>query len=275
MRVEDGAERQCSAAVCHKPHHVEQVKYGAWLSAARIELGYPLRFGSAVSTDGLVWTPEPGLRVTSKRVESEGDFDVGHPTALRLADGSWRIYYQSTTGMDKPCVWASSSSSDGLSFTRDAGVRLDLGSSTDLTFAGHGRVWMGRDGRLRGLYSGNTSDDTGPSDIGTFVSDDGLAFTIVAPHAFPEGHDPAAFVEADGTVTVVFSYLLDGFDMTRTSDDGATWTATERLVLLDVDGSPIVSAKAGDFALSRLPGGGSILYGNWSDGTIRSFRPVL
>jgi hypothetical protein len=230
--------------------------------------------GSALSSDGLQWVAEDGVRVASKRVEGQADFDVGHPTALRLVDGRWRIFCQSTTGIDKPARWISATSSDGLTFTRDEGTRLDIGASTGLTFAGHGRVWRGRDGKLHGLYSGNTSDDTGPSDVGSLISDDDLALTVVKPHVFPEGHDPAAYQEADGTVTAVYSYLLEGFDFARTSDDGATWTTPKRLSMLGEDGQPIDSAKAGDMALTRLPSGRYILFSNWSDGAIRSFQPA-
>ncbi len=64
---------------------------------------------SAVSSDGLNWTPEPGTRL------SEG-FNYAMPSVIELLDGRWRMYYNS--GGIQSAV-----SDDGLNFQTE-GLRL-------------------------------------------------------------------------------------------------------------------------------------------------------
>lgn len=98
--------------------------------------------------------------------------------------------------------------------------------------------------------------------------------TSLKPHVFVDGHDPAAWKESDGSVTVVYAYLMSAFYASATTDDGATWATPLDLTLLGTDGTPINTAEAGDVALLRVPGGSYLLLSNFSDG-LRSFRPDL
>lgn len=229
--------------------------------------------GSATSSDGMEWTPEPGLRVTSRRIEGQDDFDLGHPTVLRLSDNTWRLYCQSTTGIDTPPRWRSFASTDGLTFTPESGFPLSLGGGNDLSFAGHGRVWIGKDSLIHGLYSGNTSDDSGPSDIGTILLGPNNTFDVIDPHVFIDGHDPAAWKESDNSITVVYAYLQSAFYFSRSTDDGATWYSPVALTLVDPDGAPLKYADLGDVALFRRPDTSYLLMSNYFDG-LRSFQPM-
>ncbi|MCM2268035.1 MAG: hypothetical protein NDI60_09725 [Elusimicrobiales bacterium] len=86
---------------------------------------------SASSTDGLVWTPEPGLRLSTQAAA----YDASSITAMgvyydaALAGGPWRAYYVgvSTDGH----ALLSARSADGLAWTRDASfsVRFSSGAA--------------------------------------------------------------------------------------------------------------------------------------------------
>lgn len=73
---------------------------------------------SATSTDGKKWTQEPGTRKVG----------ATFPEVVKLADGRYRMYYQQA-GVLKSAI-----SSDGLSFSNEAGTRIDTTNSAGLTF---------------------------------------------------------------------------------------------------------------------------------------------
>jgi hypothetical protein len=231
--------------------------------------------GSAISDDGFTWTVESGIRLRSQRVEGQLHFDVGHPTVVRLADGRWRMYHQTSTGIDTPLRLASAISSDGFSFTQEEGVRIDIGAASRLSFAGHGRAWRAADGSFRMLFSANMLDDTGPSDIALATSPDGLTWTIVEPHLFVDGHDPTLLVNTDQSVTALWMYL-DQTLYTSHSADGRQWSTPVEVSFQDEYGQPLRYSSdnnLGDVTLLRLGDGSLRLFTNWADG-IRSLRPV-
>jgi len=232
-----------------------------------------LGIGSAASDDGFNWTVEEGLRLESQRIEGELYFDVGHPTVVRLADGRWRMYYQTSTGIDTPLRLFSAISSDGFNFTQEEGVRIDIGPDSELSFAGHGRAWRAADGSFWMLLSANTHDDTGPSDIALATSPDGLTWAIVEPHLFVDGHDPTLLVNADGSVTALWMYLAQTF-YTSDSVDGLQWSLPVEVLFYDEEDELLnySSDTGGDVALLRLGDGSLRLFTNWSDG-IRSLVP--
>ena len=80
--------------------------------------------GSAISTDGRRFTAEPGERVSPWK---DGGFTngVGSPFIYRLPTGEYRLYYATNGGL------GSSTSADGLTFTKDPGMRLPKGVFTD------------------------------------------------------------------------------------------------------------------------------------------------
>ena len=73
---------------------------------------------SSTSTDGKSWTKDPGTRKTM----------VTFPEVVKLSDGRYRMYFQSG-GVIKSAI-----STDGLTFTDEAGTRIDKTNELGLTF---------------------------------------------------------------------------------------------------------------------------------------------
>ena len=80
--------------------------------------GGKLEVYSATSPDGKTWTQEAGVRKTM----------ATFPNVVKLADGSYRMYFQSAG------VLKSAKSTDGLTFTDEAGTRIDKTNDDNLVF---------------------------------------------------------------------------------------------------------------------------------------------
>ncbi|OGY26437.1 MAG: hypothetical protein A2Z11_00010 [Candidatus Woykebacteria bacterium RBG_16_43_9] len=91
-------------------------KYRLYYSIEPEVKGNKLEMYSALSSNGINWEQEAGIRNTFKTF----------PDLVKLADGSYRMYYQ-TAGEIK-----SSTSSDGLNWTEDVGVRVSGGNPEGL-----------------------------------------------------------------------------------------------------------------------------------------------
>lgn len=72
---------------------------------------------SSTSTDGKTWAQDPGTRKTF----------ATFPAVVKLSDGRYRMYFQSAS------VLKSAISTDGLTFTDEAGTRIDKENSDNLT----------------------------------------------------------------------------------------------------------------------------------------------
>ncbi len=73
---------------------------------------------SARSSDGLAWTPEPGLRIA----DPEDRIAYGSPNCVALPGGGWRLYCHARTDAYSHIV--SARSDDGLTWTLEPGVRI-------------------------------------------------------------------------------------------------------------------------------------------------------
>jgi hypothetical protein len=79
---------------------------------------------SAVSDDGLRFEPEAGIRVVPQPDVPHMSRRVLAPSVARLADGRWRMYFESRGPADRPTVICSATSSDLLEWTIESGIRL-------------------------------------------------------------------------------------------------------------------------------------------------------
>lgn len=151
------------------------------------------------------WTLEDGVRIT------EG---VSSST-LKLADGTYRMYYVGSGGI------LSATSSDGISFTKEAGMRIDLGASGEADSQqavnpcvveladGYRMYYDGFDGTYRRVLSA--------------VSSDGLTFTKegirieTKDDAMDNGTAsvPDAIRLADGTWLMAYVYDMYGANSIR------------------------------------------------------------
>jgi hypothetical protein len=144
---------------------------------------------SATSSDGFKWDIESGTRLTSGG-ESDPD-NVVHPSVIALPQGGYRIYYDGeVTKTEQEFTWRilSATSSNGLTWTKDEGVRVDVGKNpleADLVFNSHAKY-----NKLTGtyeLYFGvQTPNDEFIDGIYLATSTDGLLFSDPIAQLTPE-----------------------------------------------------------------------------------------
>ena len=112
---------------------------------------------SAMSDDGLHFEREPGVRIP-QTMPGES-YQTYAPEVLRLEDGSYRMYYAGWT--EDPTVKKGSpyngrifgaTSQDGLDWTKDGGICLDIGGQWDPVKASEPCVIDLPDGRFRLYY---------------------------------------------------------------------------------------------------------------------------
>lgn len=109
---------------------------------------------SAISTDGLSWADEEGVRLA--------DAGYGVPDVVQLPDGGWRMYWVDR-GSNNESVIASARSSDGLNFTRESGHRLPEGYvDPAVVMLGHNSWLMAVStlgvGKLQRVYLARSTD---------------------------------------------------------------------------------------------------------------------
>ncbi|MDP2931431.1 MAG: hypothetical protein Q8O05_02890 [Chloroflexota bacterium] len=169
-----------------------------------------------------LWTVDPGVRLEDAIV----------PNLYRLEDGRSRMYYGGPGGI------LSAISEDGLTFTRETGVRVPSGSpgGPEMIVSDPTLVRL-KDGRVRMFYKGATGPG-GPGQsvhsVFSAVSTDGLSFKKegirIDPQQTPDrgwASVPEAIVLPDGRVRLY--YVSDGLDVkhgivSAVSEDGLSFT---------------------------------------------------
>lgn len=132
------------------------------------------KFYSAVSSDGINFTVEPGIRFEADQI-----YD---PNVVRLPDGRYRMYINHTD------IW-SATSSDGLVFVKDDGERVSKGAVPGALVLPDGQV------RLYVCQQG----------ISLYTSSDGLVFDAVAQGIIQAPGivcDPSVAATPDGFIMV-------------------------------------------------------------------------
>mgnify|MGYP002830454898 CR=1 FL=1 len=105
---------------------------------------------SAISGDGLHFEIEPGIRMAQESEERES-YAVYAPEVIRLANGTYRIYYSGWSDEIRGGIF-SASSPDGLNWAKDAGPLLDLDRPLDCRMVSEPCVIDLDDGRCRLYY---------------------------------------------------------------------------------------------------------------------------
>jgi hypothetical protein len=192
---------------------------------------------SATSSDGLAWTRDAGVRVGGGH-GGEPEWYPFQPEVLRLSDGSYRMYYSCRSNEWVSREIRSATSSDGLLWTKEAGVRLAPGGPYDAWHVGDPQVVTLSDGSVRMYYTGsNRKDETGRNVLSA-VSTDGLSFTKesgirLAPGGNDTGGDArdisgfSILQNPDGTLQGFYGGISNsviGTLMSATSTDGLSWT---------------------------------------------------
>ena len=127
---------------------------------------YPMRSGldaqnhiiSAISDDGLQFEVEPGVRIAQES-ETRESYAVYAPEVIRLANGSYRMYYAAWSDDIRGGIF-SAASQDGLNFTKDSGPLLDLDRPLDCRMVSEPCVINLDDGRCRLYYEAEDQNAT-------------------------------------------------------------------------------------------------------------------
>ncbi len=125
---------------------------------------------SAVSEDGLVFTPEPGISVVPQPDVSHLSLRALAPSVVVTAGGGWRMYFEGRGPAGRPSVICSAVSEDQVAWRLEEGIRLGASTNT-----GAPRASMLPDGRVRLLAF---RKDAAGTSIVSALSDDGLAFAL-------------------------------------------------------------------------------------------------
>ena len=113
-------------------------------------LGSQNHIVSATSEDGLRFELEPGVRIPQET--GFEDYAVYAPEVIRLADGTYRMYYAAWTHDPMHGRIFTAVSRDGLNWDKDPEPCLDIGGPWDQTHASEPCVIDLDDGRFRLFY---------------------------------------------------------------------------------------------------------------------------
>jgi hypothetical protein len=204
-------------------------------------------YRSAISTDGLTFTMEPGNRLPEGK---------GHSRVIRLPDGRVRMYH-----IDNGGISSSISTDEGMTFTFEA-MRITAGAAGLSQLSGPG-IARTADGRWRMYFSELDKPGAGvvplpmksawSANLTTWTMDPGVR---VGPGAALSGSaaHPAAITNTDGSVTVFYFRNADLRLYAATSSDGLSFTSES--AILD---------RAADPDVVSVPGLGMRMYYNWFD----------
>lgn len=204
---------------------------------------------SATSKDGKTWTVESGYRLQGASDNSDREHVVSGPSLVHLADGRWRMYYQSSPQIQQgkaPSFHVRSAiSTDGLTFTRE-GVRIEISpysTTTGLSLAGHGTYFMAGDGTYVGIFSGNLASNQQPSDLVMATSKDGLTWGTFKK-LYTQWHDPVVLKTKNGYI-IYATYLTEKQGM-AVSTDGLTWpNQMTDITMQDQSGKTLTEGNSG------------------------------
>lgn len=214
------------------------------------------RILSAVSSDGMTWVPEPGVRLSPQQ-GGAGDFRVVSPDIVPISGepGRLRMYYEccpGTQSIDNSI--RSAVSNDGLSWTVEPGVRLEnFGchySSCRIVFLEDGQSRMYVAESNRGIVSALSTDG-------------GVSFEIEESIRVPLGDNLDKTVAFAPEIVRInnrgyrmyyagYSAPNCAFILTATSDDGLNWEKDPEPVI-SPGHSPLDKAKCSEIGLMPLP----------------------
>lgn len=171
---------------------------------------------------------------------------------VQLENG-YRMYYE---GLSEPCnvnppaaLTAgtrifSAFSADGRTFEREAGVRVDIGATTGLSAAGHGRVIQNDDGSYRMYFTALRTDNENVPVILSASTSDGLQWTINPQPVLENAHNPTA-IQIETTIYLYVDYMTANM-LVLESTDGITFTPTTWAEFYDDKGQRIEGVNNAD-----------------------------
>jgi len=220
--------------------------------------------GSATTPDGFRFNADEGARVINAP-SGKPDCAIGKPWVIPVEDG-YRMYYQGQPDNCNAAVTTlaanarifSAFSSDGHSFTRDPGIRVDVGTSTGLSAAGHGRVIQLDDGSFRMYFTAFLPDKGTTPYLMTASSIDTLAWAVNPKPLLEGAHDPTA-LQVESTIQLYVSYMTDNVLLLE-STDGLNFKPVAWLEFYDATNNLITQMS--DLDIIDVADGSLVIYGN-------------
>lgn len=216
------------------------------------------RILSAVSEDGAIWAPEPGVRL-SPQVGGAGEFRVASSEVVPTTNpGQLRMYYECCPGSQAVAstIRSAVSSDGGLEWIPEPGERIGLSnhrySSARILFLENGRCRLYCLEIGRGIVSA-LSEDGGL----TFQKEPGLR---IAQDGIYDRHSAFApeIIRVSNTVYVMYyagySDPNQAHILRAISDDGLTWKKDPKPVL-SPNNTGWDAVKCSEMCLIRLPQG--------------------
>ena len=190
----------------------------------------------SISSDGLNFTLENVACIGRTAFGITGN--MTSPGIIKLASGGYRAYFSTVSApgsMSGAQKSYSATSTDGLTWTPDAGVRIGPGSSIDQS-AEHPTAINHSDGSVtifyfdsgaHGLYYASSKDGL------TFSGPTALDLSSLSPSFKTAGNDPDVFLDKNGEMILwagEFSPSIGGYilavKLTQASAGGSSTTAT-------------------------------------------------
>ena len=214
--------------------------------------------GSYISADGLTFSQEAGLRVTNGEAGSLDESAVKHPDIV-IEDDNYRLYY---TGIDDQGInrALSAISTDGFTFTKEAGIRIDYEADYDQ----HADVPSVVKLNSNEYWAYYVYDWYGDNSIKGALSSDGLSFEVVEVTGFKlMSMDPEVLLDESDNMVMFFSDQRDYTETSTleiykaTSIDGINWTVLGRAIQAD---TTFEGRTIGDPDIILLPDGSYRMY---------------
>lgn len=234
---------------------------------------------SAVSSDGLIWTKEPGIRVD---IGEYAGWGVSSPEVVMLPNGTYRMYYigHQTLNVYNNYRILSATSADGINWVQDPGIRINNNGSYDNRYAYAPDIIELPDGTYKMYYTGLVWGGYGTYYILSALSSDGLTWTKeggIRIHPPPNVTSGDTIILSDGTYRMYYSVPggTSGGAMiiSAVSYDGSTWTVENDI---RVDNGGIYDTQSASHPdIVELPDGTyRMYYGGW-DGTVSSILSAV
>lgn len=178
--------------------------------------------GSAISSDGLTFTVEPGLRIKASDTDIASGSHLSTGDVIRLPSGKYRMYFSSLAEFKDPMtsqpeLVKSAISSDMLDWKVESGVRVGPGASKLRGSAEHPSALVNPDGSVSLFYGRFLGHAPG---IWVATSKDGLKFTSELRLVSKIAVDSAVVQPKNGTLLIYY-----GANDTTTANDGVIHNA--------------------------------------------------
>lgn len=248
--------------------------------------GSPGGMVSLISTDGVSFTKESGIRLELPlQLTGNVRASFGMPNIVRLDDGRAKMFMNLISSSDssvKPGIYSFTSSDEGLTWSIDSGIRVDM-AATGLTFMTCCGIVKIRTGGWRMYFSDaltSINPQTGfitlldpkiksafSTDLTTWTVDAGIRMGPGAASITGNAYHPGGITNNDGSVTLVYFRQAppnQHITMYATSADGLSFTV-ERKTNFGV--AETAGLAAGDPFMLRLDNGDVRMYFNWGGAT--------